>query len=321
GSDGPGGSAVITDSANILRAGCDLAAATGGSWNGPAYWSCPNGSPGSLQYVAHGPISSPNTDNPTLFNALKQISFGPVYASLVANGTGHPLFTWVPPANFAVAASPQFATACSTPTGYLSTCQLIPSVLHLNGVTYLGWNWSTNKSRNQIYVGDSWSASFDIVNTGPPYALDPVLACTTVNCLAAGSGPISGLFSSVTYSPPNSTATITQSFPLAQVKVIGPTGVGPPPIVPPPAPPIPPAAPIVVGTPTPVLVATPSIVIQGVANFSLQATAAGFLGAGFMRVSLKNRPIAMKVAAKSGAQSSKFDADRGRKDSGVGRFV
>ena len=69
------------------------------------------------------------------------------------------------------------------------------------------------------------------------------------------------------------------------------------------------------------LVATPSIVVQGVANFSLQATAAGFLGAGFMRVSLKNRPIAMKVAAKSGAQSSKFDADQGRKDTGVGRFV
>jgi hypothetical protein len=322
GSDGPGGYEVITDSTKILLSGCDLAAATGGSWSGPAYFTCPNGDPGSLQYVQHGPIDQPDTNNPTLFAALRQISFGPVYASLVVNGTGHPLFTYVPPSNFAVSSSPQYAAACLTPTGFFSTCQTVPSVLHANDVTYLAWNWSTNKSRNQLFVGDVWSASFNIVNTGPPYtSADPVLACVTLTCLAGGSGPINGLYSSVTYSPPNSTSIITVSFPLATVAVIGPTVVGPPPIVPPPAPPVPPAAPIVVGTPTPVLVATPTTVVQGVANISLQATAAGFLGAGFMRVSLKNRPIAMKIAAKSGAQSSKFDADKGRKDTGVGRFV
>jgi hypothetical protein len=321
GSDGPGGYFVVADSANILLAGCDLAAATGGSWSGPAYWTCPDGQPGTLQYVSHGPMSSPDTDNPTLFTALRQISFGPVYASLVANGTGHPMFTYVPPPNFAVSGSPEYAAACSTPSGYFSTCQTIPSVFRVNGVTYLGWNWSTNKSRDQLYVGDTWSASFNVVNTGPAYSEDPVLACVTTGCLAGGSGPVGGLYSQVSYSPPNSTSVITQSFPLATVNVIGPSGVGPPPIVPPPAPPIPPAAPIVVGTPTPVLVATPTTVVQGVANVSLQATAAGFLGAGFMRVGLKNRPIAMKVAAKSGAQNSKFDAEKGRKDTGIGRFV
>jgi hypothetical protein len=322
GSDGPGGYSVIEDSTNILLAGCDLAAATGGSWSGPSYFTCPNGDPGSLQYVEHGPLDDPDTNNPTLFTALRQISFGPVYASEVANGTAHPLFTYVPPANFVVAPSPQYATACLTPNGFFSTCQTVPEVLHVNGVTELGWNWSTNKTRNQLYVGDTWSGSFNIINTGQPFAAaDPVLACTTTLCLAGGSGPVMGQYSSVTYSPPNSTSIVTVSFPLATVAVIGPTVAGPPPIVPPPAPPIPPAAPIVVGTPTPVLVATPTTVVQGVANISLQATAAGFLGAGFMRVSLKNRPIAMKIAAKSGAQSSKFDADKGRKDTGVGRFV
>jgi len=321
GSDGPGGYFVIADSANILRAGCDLAAATGGSWSGPAYWTCPNGGAGTLQYVQHGPMSSPDTDNPTLFAALRQISFGPVYASLVVNGTGHAIFTYVPPPNFRVAASPQYAAACSTPDGFFSTCQTVPTVYRDNGVVFLGWNWSTNKSRNQIYVGDSWSASFNVVNTGPAYAIDPVIACITANCLAGGSGPVGGLYSAVTYAPPNSTSVIVQSFPLAVVKVLGPTTFGPPPIVPPPAPPTPPGIPITIAPATPVLIATPTTVAQGVANISLQATAAGFLGAGFMRVGLKNRPIAMKVAAKAGPQSSKFDAEKNRRDSGVGRFV
>ncbi|MCI4339748.1 MAG: hypothetical protein L3K06_00715 [Thermoplasmata archaeon] len=321
GAAGPGGYYVIGDSAEILTAGCDLAAATGGSWNGPAYWSCANGQSGSLQYVPHGAIDNPTTYNPTLFNALKAVSFGPVYASLIANGSSHPMFTYVPPANFVVASHPQFSAACATPTGFLTSCQLTPTVLHTLGVTYLGWNWSTNKSQNQIFVGDAWTASFNVVNTGPPFALDPVLACTTVNCRAAGSGPISGVYSSVTYLQPNTTNLIVQSFPLATVNVMGPVGATPPTTVPPPPPPIPPAAPIVVAPATPVLIATPTAVGQGIGTVSLQAAAAGFLGAGFMRVSLKNRPIAMRVAAKAGPQQSKFDAEKNRKDTGVGRFV
>jgi hypothetical protein len=46
----------------------------------------------------------------------------------------------------------------------------------------------------------------------------------------------------------------------------------------------------------------------------------GFLGAGFLRVSLKNRPIAMKLAAKSGRITSKFDQDAGKTDTGIGHF-
>ncbi|MFI5414636.1 MAG: hypothetical protein ACHQ16_03100, partial [Candidatus Lutacidiplasmatales archaeon] len=59
----------------------------------------------------------------------------------------------------------------------------------------------------------------------------------------------------------------------------------------------------------------------GVANISLQAAAAGFLGAGFVRVQMKNRPIAMRIAAKSGgSQNSKFDAALRKGDSGIGKF-
>src|SRR5262249_18881674 len=188
---------------------------------------------GMLQYVEHGSLSNPNTFNPTLMASLKTIGFGPVYQSEVANGTGQPIFTYVPPPNFALAPSPQYTAACSTPSGFLPTCQTTPSVLHRNGVTYLGWNWSTNASQNALYVGDRWSASFNVVNTGPPYALDPVLACDTTACRAVGGGAVNGLFSSATYAPPNSTAAVTTSFPLAQVKVLGPAALSLPPIAPP----------------------------------------------------------------------------------------
>ncbi|MCI4322301.1 MAG: hypothetical protein L3K05_08370, partial [Thermoplasmata archaeon] len=163
------------------------------------------------------------------------------------------------------------------------------------------WNWSTNKSLNKMFVGDSWTASFNIINTGPPYALDPVLECITTSCKTAGAGALNGLYSWATYFPPNSTGLTTISFPLAQVHVFGPEAVAPPPSAPPPAPPVPPGLPIITTTPQPVLVPTPNILGQGIANFSLQATAAGFLGAGFMRVGMKNRPLAVGVAQKNAA--------------------
>ena len=316
---GPGGYSVIQDSAHILEAACDLAAATGGSWNGPAYWTCPNGVTGSLQYIPHGPLSSPNIDNPTLFAALRQIGFGPVYQSLVAQGTNEPVFTYVPPTNFAVSANPEFTAACVTPTGFLSTCQTYPSVLHKNGILSYGWNWSTNRSLNSIYVGDSWTASFNIVNTGPPYAYDPVLSCITTTCLAAGSGMINGLYSAATYFSANSTSLTTISFPLAQVKVVPPAVIEPPPGAAPPPPPVPPGIPIVTAPATPVPVLTPAAIGQGIGTFSLQATAAGLLSAGFTTISLKNRPIAVKVASLT-KMSSKFEKAQEGASSNIGRF-
>lgn len=37
---GPGGTLVITNANRVLRAGCDIANSTGGSWDGPAYYRC-----------------------------------------------------------------------------------------------------------------------------------------------------------------------------------------------------------------------------------------------------------------------------------------
>jgi hypothetical protein len=317
---GPGGPAVLTNVEHIIQAGCDLAAATGGTWSGPAFESCPNGVQGDLQYVPFGDsIDTPNTENPTLFNAFRSIGFGPVYGTEVAAGTDQPIFQYVSFGNIVVAPSPEWAAVCADPSGFLRTCQETPTVLHRGGLTYFGWNWSTVAADNALYIGDSWTASFNIMATGPPYALVPVDACTTLDCKAGGSGAVDGAYTLAIYLTAGNTTLVTQSFPLAQVQVQSAPITGIIPNVPPPAPPPPPAIPIVIAPvtsiPAPVLVGAQ----LGLASISLQATAAGFLGAGFMRVTIKNRPIAMAVAAKSGAMPGR-PAPRPSSDPRLGRM-
>ncbi|MCI4340129.1 MAG: hypothetical protein L3J73_02510, partial [Thermoplasmata archaeon] len=301
GTAGPGGFYALTDSTNILRAGCDLAAATHGSWDGPSFWTCGDGTSGTLQYVAHGPIDAPTTTNPTLFASLQRISFGPIVTTAVANGSAQPMFTYVPPQNFQLAPDPEFAAACVTAHGFLPSCQLAPSSLRLNGVAYLGWNWSTIPRENILYQGDFWTVSFNIVNTGPPYARDPVLACITLQCRAGGAGPNAGSFSANQYYWANSTYLVVQSFPLATVTVIAPLATGPPPTPPPPAPSNPTGLPGPLPTSPPIVVPAALIPASAAPSISPPTALAGFLGAGFMRVALKNRPIALRVAAKTGA--------------------
>ncbi|MCI4344617.1 MAG: hypothetical protein L3J87_03210, partial [Thermoplasmata archaeon] len=90
---------------------------------------------------------------------------------------------------------------------------------------------------------------------------------------------------------------------------------------PPPPPPLPPGIPVAAPTAVPVLTQLGIGNTVGVGNVSLQGVAAGFLGAGFMRVGIKNRPVAMKVAAKSGLVTSKFDREGINKNAAsVGHF-
>ena len=317
---GPGGTIVQQNVDHVLLAGCDMATATGGTWNGPAWFSCPSGQAGSLQYVPHGKYNQPNTDNPTLFSAFKQVGFGPILQTQVASGSNRPIFQYIPFGNIALAKDLQATAACIRNGVTLQSCQTAPSILHYEGLTYLGWNWSKNATSNVMYIGDYWTASFNVVATGPPYATVPVDACTTVDCKAGGSGAVLGLYTSASYVPYTNNTVTTQSFPLGQVTVELTPPTGPPPNVPPPPPPVPPPFAIPTAPPLPVVQQIGVGNNVGVANVSLQATAAGFLGAGFMRVGIKNRPIAMRIAAKSGKQSSKFDAELMRKDTGIGRF-
>ncbi|HZY71394.1 MAG TPA: hypothetical protein VFF67_10520 [Thermoplasmata archaeon] len=68
---GPNGTIVRGDIYRILTSGCALSAATGGSWDGPSFFSCPNNLKGSLRLVAVGSAA-----NPSLLSALTGIGFG-----------------------------------------------------------------------------------------------------------------------------------------------------------------------------------------------------------------------------------------------------
>ncbi|HZY70062.1 MAG TPA: hypothetical protein VFF67_03680, partial [Thermoplasmata archaeon] len=272
------------------------------------------------------PYNNPSKNNPTLFQALRQVGFGPVVETQTASGTGKPLFQFVSFGNIVVANGPTLqATAACTRNGVpLKTCQTTPTLSHQFGRTILGWNWSTNKSANVMFVGDAWTASFNVVATGPPYATVPVDACVGAFCYAGGSTALNGLFSWATYVPYTNNSVITASFPLGQVQVqFTPPPLGAP--APPPAPPPPPpGVPIPAPLPVPI---TQSIGIGqsvGVGNVALQGVAAGFLGAGFMKVSQRNRPIAMAVAAKSGVRvrdaRSRFEKGMSTNESSLGRF-
>ncbi|MFI5419078.1 MAG: hypothetical protein ACHQ2Y_09345, partial [Candidatus Lutacidiplasmatales archaeon] len=219
---GPGGTIVQQNVDRVLLAGCDMAAATGGTWDGPAFFTCPDGTQGSLQYVAHGSATAPATNNPTLFTAFRQVGFGPILKTQVAAGTGRPLFTYVPFGNIVLAPGGQLQATASCQRAGLTfkLCDTIPTVVKVNGMTYLGWNWSKNASTNIMYVGDSWTASFNVVATGPPFALVPVDACTTAVCHAGGSSSVAGgLFTWATYVPYTNNTVVVQSFPLGQVQV------------------------------------------------------------------------------------------------------
>ncbi|MCI4323762.1 MAG: hypothetical protein L3K03_07070 [Thermoplasmata archaeon] len=324
---GPGGPLSIQNSLRQLEAGCALAEATGGSWDGPSFYSCSDGQSGNLVYVPIGSPFAPNTENPGLLGALRQISFGPIVSTLAASGTSSPMFRFAPYGNIELAPSPQFQTECTTSAGGLwtggSRCPSNPENLTSEeGAHSWGWNWSSNASLNQMYIGDTWSVSFWVIADGPPYGEVPVDACTTLECRFGGSGEIGGIFSSAAYLPPDGSSPVLESFPLGTVNVEGTANPVPPPPVaatPPPPPSIPASPPIPISVQSPVGVSAQI----GVSELALQATAVGFLVGSAIRVSQRNRPIATAVTAISGKPGrfiSKFDSESFHDGTNVGRF-
>ncbi|MCI4350841.1 MAG: hypothetical protein L3K15_04950 [Thermoplasmata archaeon] len=308
---GVGGTQVQLDVEHVLAAGCDMAAATGGSWNGPTWFTCPDGTQGTLNYVPHGPADKPNVNNPSLLAAFRTASFGPVVATQVAKATNKPMFTFVGHGNIVPAPGSllQAAAGCARGALTLPTCQTAPTITVANGRTTLAWNWSTDPKANVMYVGDSWTASFNIVANGPPFTTVPVDACILTTCRQAGSDAVAGgLFTNALYIPVDNGTPVQPSFPVATI-LVEPTSTPTPAPAPPPTPPT--LAPAI---PVPAQVGTPILQLVGLANqvgvgsVSLQATAAGLLAAGFMRLATKNRPIAMAIASKSGKFTSAFES-------------
>jgi hypothetical protein len=317
----PGGTMVLQNTVRVLLAGCDLAAATHGTWDGPSYFECPDGQSGTLQPEFLGPFGNPNMQNPSLFAALRGIGFGPVTSDLVATGTNHPLFTFVPTQNFAVLPGglAEFKTECLLGTGGLSrdcpvqpTEKVIPTGPGANTTVY-GWNWSSIPADNQMFAGDTWYAAFNVYATGPPYGQDAVDACKTPACALADSSPIDGYYTSATYLPATSISVVTQSFPLGTLEVQSPPSALPPPTLPPTAPPLPPPPfPVLAGVP--VLTGIGVGAQVGIASLSLQAAAAGFVAAGFTSISVRNRPLSIAQAqlrTKSPPVRSRFEENTG----------
>jgi hypothetical protein len=316
--------------ARVLLAGCDLAAATGGSWAGPSFFTCPDGQTGSLQPSFLGPYGNPNLQNPSLLAALRGVSFGPVTNTLVAAGTSHPLFEFVPFGAIEVlpGAQAQFRTACLLADGRTSPhCPVQPTESTVttgpgSSTTVYAWNWSTVPGQNSMYAGDTWIASFWVMAAGPPYGTVPVDACTTAYCAIGGSHALNGFYTSATYFPATNSTVLVQSFPLGTLSVEAPPTATPAPSLPPPSAPAPPPG---IPTPSPLTIAAPiGVGAQvGVASLSLQAAAAGFIAAGFTAISVRNRPMSIAVAAlaqKSGPFRSRFEEGPQKESTGIGRF-
>ncbi len=323
-----------------IAAGCDLAQATGGSWDGPDWWdfwnvsynhydpappaSC-GGTNGTLAYNNGdpptrwtGPCSYTsiyecdvgheyfNTSNPTLIAALASVGLGapPTELALAAPADGAPLFRFVPWGNIQLAPYLGLATACQRASGYPENCAYGGDSVTVDGVETLTFNWSADPNLNVLQAGDSWQASFNVIGVGPPYGvLVPVDACTAPGCAAAGSQPILGKFSRADYIAANG-STVSQSFPLARLTVENaPVPTAPTSSSPPPPPPAGETPPVPAPAPLPLPVTQPIPVATVAASaglISIPAATAGILLAGLTRVLLRGRAVAMRMAMKAG---------------------
>lgn len=228
------GQAAQNDISAILRAGCDLASATGGSWEGPAGFSCSAAATGSGQgnltgvYIPSGQNSNPPrswSSNPALGWALTNIHVPTRISNVSALGTNGDTFHFVPAQGFAVdpvnpayqvvhcsraATQPPLSGHCASTPGYTGLAN--------GGV---GWSWPDST----MYLNDSWAVSFHVVATpsfpanltGQPVSVD---ACTNPgNPWNGCSGPVSGGFSQVNYTGVKG-GQIAQSFPPGDLVVL-----------------------------------------------------------------------------------------------------
>lgn len=299
-SGGSGGPSDWTlDASDILAAGCDMASATSGSWNGPSWYRCRSlGFQGTLAYVPIRSSDTPTTTNPTLFDAFVHLGLGTIPNPVIAAGTDQPMFIFLPWGTFVPAPLPDFKVSCANATGVPEGCSSPPSTFNDLGVTGFGWNWSDIPALNEMHLGDTWQVTFNVVAFGPPFGLLPVDACTTSGCLKAGSSAIGFDFTSFNFREYGGANVIADSFPLAQVTLDPLNNF---------ANPIPPPSLILPGAPTQsapppttgLLPPTPSPPIPAAA-ISIEAAAAGFIAAGTISIGVRLPPVVTKQASLSG---------------------
>lgn len=316
---------VNEDVHRVISAACDLANATGGTWDGPYYDNCGTQRYGTLFFVSPTHYDNPNTSNPTLFDALTNVGFGTPPAGLVLKGIPSvPMFQFVPWGSFHVDPRAPVTVTCTAVGPIPAECDTAATIRTIgSGVQSLSWNWSIDPNLNALYVGDLWTATFYVYADGPPYSVPyPVDACTTVGCLAAGSGAIGRSYTSASAVQLDGTP-LVDSFSYANVTVLLPQGQPPPNTGPPPPPPTGTGPPVLNPTPLPVVVPQPGVAAPAtvVSLISLQAIAAGVLAAGFSRVAIRPRTVRMAMSVPLSTQKvvSKFEREKGN-SSQAGRF-
>ncbi|MCI4349531.1 MAG: hypothetical protein L3J93_04875 [Thermoplasmata archaeon] len=311
----PSGATVRQNVAGILNAGCDIAAATGGTWDGPSGYRCVRSTfgPGSLTPTFVGAsAAAPRLDNPSLLLALGRVGFGEPPASEVALGANQPIFQFVPFGAVEVlagqTATPRCTIADGTPFPWCGR-----ELGHALGGTAMifTWNWSDAPSHNAMTTGDQWSVSFLVEVTGGPYRTVPVDACVSLGCLADGGGSVAGEFAWAAYRTPTSPGIAVTTFPLAEVTVEpseqGWTATNPLPVL---------GGPPSSSAPVPPLAGIGSIaqvLPGGFALLSIPAVMAGTLAAGLARTMIRTARIATPVktpARVAPARSSAFEMDR-----------
>ncbi|MDE1820308.1 MAG: carboxypeptidase regulatory-like domain-containing protein [Euryarchaeota archaeon] len=222
------------DSNAINSAGCNLASATGGSWEGPSGVSCSVASTGTgtgnltcasgsscFQGQSGTTYSNPPRTwgtNSALGWAIDHISFGPVSVSNVtASSNGQPMFQFTPELNItADPYNPAWSVSCLRNGAPLSGCQQTPTTTSVGAATVYGWGWPAST----MDLNDTWTATFNVVATGSPYNVSyPLDACTASGC----TGPVggAGAYSLVDYKNYQGTPT-SLSFPPSNIYVVYP---------------------------------------------------------------------------------------------------
>ncbi|MCI4351520.1 MAG: PKD domain-containing protein [Thermoplasmata archaeon] len=193
----PNSTTVRTNANNVLTAGCDLSAATHGSWDGPSWFSCPDGRAGTL--AVHTLTDSSATNDSYLIHALENISLGsPLDAGIVGPANSSE-FHFVPGASISLAPNLNASARCLT-KGAAVPCSAVPTVT-TTPVEALGWNFS-GPPVSGMYPGDSWSVSFDVRVNSLANGSVPVDRCQTVACVGAGTGAVGGASTSVQFVDP-----------------------------------------------------------------------------------------------------------------------
>ena len=250
------GTAAQADVKNILQAGCDMAVATGGSWEGPQGFPCSAAATGTgqgnLTCVSGASCESRGAEynparawgtNPGLGWALTNINFPSISSNVTAKGTTGETFNFIPAPYFQIdPGNPNYKAVCSTaPTSppLPVPCSSLPQWSNVGSLgTGVGWAWPDNT----MYLGDKWSVSFNVIATAafPTSMLKiatPIDACVGAptnpwsglcKTIAPGSGPAA--YSSLEYTTyAGTTLTPAQSFPPAFVTVVNPYIPPPPP--------------------------------------------------------------------------------------------